>query len=312
MCCWVYKPKGVEMIDREEMVNIVNTNPDGIGIAYTNNGELHYAKGFMTFTEFEKFYNKLAKVIDIKNEALLFHARITTTKSVKPFQCHPFIITDNEKELYNLHGTSDLIFVHNGSMQNFYSFNKKLSDTQNFNLYILSKMKALDKEFYKKDFYLNWIADLTQKSNDMYNRFCIMDKDGYASFVGDVIKKENGIVYANENHKFDIISYLDGYYKKVKVKLCKLSAILPPKNLRFATYQNNEILDIIQNVSGVTYWIDKNCNIYIEDNDFLPNKQIIMNTEQTLICVDDDMQIYGVDLRKINIFKEKDIYISNY
>ena len=49
MCCWVYKPKGVEMIDREEMKSIVNTNPDGIGIAYTKNGQLNFAKGFMTF-----------------------------------------------------------------------------------------------------------------------------------------------------------------------------------------------------------------------------------------------------------------------
>lgn len=310
MCCWVYKPKGVEMIDREEMKSIVNTNPDGIGIAYTKNGQLNFAKGFMTFDEFEKFYDKLIKVINVKDEAMLFHARITTTKSVKPFQCHPFVVTNNVEDLYKLHGTTDMLFVHNGSMQNFYSFNKKLSDTQNFDLHILSKMKQLDNKFYKKEFYLNWISDLTQKAGDSYNRFCFMDSTGYASFVGDVIKKDNGLVYANENHKFDIRAYFNEFYDVAKVKAYRVRNIIPPKNTRFAIWKDGIVVDVLQNVEGFVYWVDSNGVLYLEES--YGNNTIIVCTNQILVCVDENMKTSKLKLdnictKVITVYHEKNL-----
>lgn len=312
MCCWVYKPKGVDMISREEMEKIVVANPDGIGIAYTYNGSLYFAKGFMSFAEFEKFYNVLEKTISIKDSNVLFHSRITTTKSVKPFQCHPFVVTDNEKDLSKLHGEAELVFVHNGSMQNFYSFNKKLSDTQNFDLHILSKMQKLNPKFYLDEFYLKWIEDLTQKSNDSYNRFCFMDKDGNATFVGDVVKKENGIVYSNENHCMNISSYFDAFYTEVTDRIASVPCVNMQKHIFGIINSDNEIVDVVQPSTDGIYYINKNNDVYICEE--INNMKLYFFTGYKIVLL--DKNTLSVSKEQINLssichFTSRSVYFAN-
>lgn len=267
MCTWLYKPKNVEMVDDEEILSMYTKNPDGIGIAYTFNGTVKYAKGFMTFKEFKKYYDLLKYKIDLKKEAVLLHCRITTTKSKTPQQCHPFIITTNDDELNALKGSCDLIFAHNGSMKNFYSFDTKKSDTQNFSIRILAKMQELDENFYKNSFFQKWIEELTQDAGDKYNRLVFMNKDGDAFFIGDVVKKDNGLVYANENHKTKE-NYLKVYYTSKYYSLMPINATsLALNDGDIVQIMYNDIVEdvVTKQNSETVYWINTDNKVFIED-----------------------------------------------
>lgn len=200
MCNWVASPKGIEIPKKEERKRLWDRNPDGAGIFYTNNGKVRYNKGFMNYEEFEKFLYVLQKKIDLKAEACVIHYRVTTTKTVKRHLTHPFHVSDCEKKMNELKGTSDLMYCHNGSMNSFYKYSKESSDTRNIGLLMFAKMIQLDKEFYRKDFFKKWIEEMTQANNDKYNRFCFLDGEGNIETIGDV-KFEEGRTYANFNHK---------------------------------------------------------------------------------------------------------------
>jgi predicted glutamine amidotransferase len=213
MCTWLYKPKNEKMVSKEERNLMWETNPHGGGVMWAIGGKVEYAKGFTTFDEMEKFLMALDIKLGLDNLALVLHYRITTTKSKKPQQTHPFYITSDKKKLLQLRGQDDVIFCHNGSMNSFYDYDSKLSDTQNFSIEILSMFREIDPQFYKKEQFLKRIERLTSNEKDKYNRFCFLDGEGMAYTVGDVTKEGN-LIYANLNHRV-MADYTSTYYDKL-------------------------------------------------------------------------------------------------
>lgn len=210
MCNFVICKKGKPLISKEERQKMFDANSDGCGLMYSHNGKVHVLKGFMSNDEFEKVIYNLEQRIDLTNETVVLHYRISTTPKVTPSLTHPHIISSVESDFKKLKFSDSIAFVHNGSISNYYNYNKKMSDTQNFSLQMLSKMRKIDSRFYEKKEYLDWIKSLTSSLDDKYNRFCFLDGAGNYYTVGDVLEKD-GYIYANENH-LSFEAYEDTYY----------------------------------------------------------------------------------------------------
>lgn len=266
MCTFLGKKAGMEMVSREERKLMWDTNSDGGGVMWAVDGKVHWAKGFMTFDEFEKFLMALDCKYGLKELPMVLHYRITTTKSKRPAQTHPHKITTVKEEILKLRGTDDVVFCHNGSMNSFYDYNKKLSDTQNFSLEVLGKMRMVDSEFYKKKFYIDWIESLTQSEADNYNRFIFLDKNGDLFTAGD-ITEENGYIYANLNHRV-FMDYTTSYYKDLEptllMKLNQFSCgMFSVKDILKVVHSSGHVLDVIsKNKNADVYAIDCEGRVY--------------------------------------------------
>lgn len=115
MCLAIYKPKN-RTISKEILLYAQTVNPDGIGIAYSDQQGLHVYK-----TIDEQKTLKLFEIIsnNLKNFDVLIHLRYATRGEVNDSNCHPFL---NEKKTFAI--------IHNGTFSGFGSNLK--SDTKEF------------------------------------------------------------------------------------------------------------------------------------------------------------------------------------
>ncbi|MGL4948753.1 MAG: hypothetical protein ACRC5M_00080 [Anaeroplasmataceae bacterium] len=275
MCVWTACGKNVELPKKEERKLMWQGNPDGAGVFWTENNTVKYAKGFMKNEAFEKFLSALEKRIDLTAESVVLHYRISTTKSTSRCQTHPFPITNDIKKMGNLKGEEDVVYCHNGSMNSFYDYFRYTSDTMNFGLLNLSRMKMIDKEFYKKKMYQDWIEELTSSNKDRYNRFCFLDKNGEIHTVGDVLSDESGRIYSNKDYEFTagwVDKYMNAYYDVKQVDLLVFGINTVYKNgvinvLEKDGSQYEHYDTITRTWNNGKYAIDKSCNVYIYDKE---------------------------------------------
>lgn len=289
MCNWVASKRGQKRIEVKELKSMWNRNPDGGGIMFEHEGKVHIYKGFMEFDEFAKFYDHIHKKVNLDERASVIHFRISTTKSVNREQCHPFPITSEEKEFESYVFTDDVAYVHNGSINNFYGYKKKFSDTQNIGLFLFSKMRELDKEFYKKDFFKNWIEEVSQTEKDNYNRFAFLDKDGNIETVGDV-SEHNGYVYANLNHVEYVSKNREFYRNLFKEGVVKVALIAEG-------YIHDTVLGVktpVTETNMFEYGVDKDGMVFkhspVTDSYVLSVGTEILDMEGTKVKLDADSE----------------------
>lgn len=91
---------------KENLLGAENFNKDGGGMAWIENGKVHYKKGLKA----EEMY----KIYEERNLQLpiVIHFRIASVGGVKKQLCHPFPITKNAET--NLEGITDAVLFHNG------------------------------------------------------------------------------------------------------------------------------------------------------------------------------------------------------
>jgi predicted glutamine amidotransferase len=152
---------------------------------------------------FSDFYNTLLdydKKYNFKNKNILLHFRIGTSGGITPQKTQPFIISNDTAILNDTITAGGLAFGHNGVLKDF-TYNSRLSDTQNFTKDILYTLYQIDKKFYRN-----------RKCNKIINtlrgdsKFIILDNKGKLHFYGDFIYY-NGTYYSN---------YTYAYYYKPK------------------------------------------------------------------------------------------------
>ena len=73
-------------ISEQELNQAWNTNPDGAGLAYIEDGHVHYVRGFMN----RAYYVETVQELQSKH-ALLLHLRISTGAGVTPQGTHPYV-----------------------------------------------------------------------------------------------------------------------------------------------------------------------------------------------------------------------------
>ena len=119
MCIAIYKPKDVT-ISKAALQRCFKANPDGAGFMFAEDNQLHTYKGYFSFKNFYKAYQKH------ETKQALVHFRIKTHGKTNKQNCHPFLVNDR------------LGFIHNGIINGY--GNDRLSDTIQFNNAILKKI----------------------------------------------------------------------------------------------------------------------------------------------------------------------------
>ena len=94
MCLAIHKPKGKTIPEHYLMEGMAN-NKDGAGFCYFDGYKVVIEKGFFTWKEFIKAYNK------IKQYECLIHFRWATHGSICQANCHPFESFDGSAVIHN-------------------------------------------------------------------------------------------------------------------------------------------------------------------------------------------------------------------
>ena len=123
MCIAIYKPKDVT-ISKAALQRCFVANPDGAGFMFAEDNQLHTYKGYFSFKNFYKAYQKH------ETKQALVHFRIKTHGKTNKQNCHPFLVNDR------------LGFIHNGIINGY--GNDRLSDTIQFNNAILKTWDRKD------------------------------------------------------------------------------------------------------------------------------------------------------------------------
>ena len=202
MCIAILKKNGHE-ISKQTLKNCFDSNPDGAGFMFADNGSLFIHKGFMNFDTFYKSYKKT----NTKDKTTLIHFRIKTHGAISKENCHPFLVSDY------------LGFIHNGVID--IKTKGTESDTMSFNRNYLKKIKSLHK-LIKSNGIKKLIADRIENS-----KLVFLDKFGKYTIINEKMGQwDNGSWFSNSSYKtpkfgYDYGGYCDnGYYNMYEDSLC--------------------------------------------------------------------------------------------
>ena len=194
MCIIAAKPIGVEPPTRSILENCFNNNPDGAGFMLATAGNVRIHKGFMTFDDFWRVYEKDLKRVNPKETAIVYHFRISTQGGVTPGGTHPFPVSSSPDMLTKTSVRCNLGVAHNGviSLTSSYAKNQIYSDTQLFIMDYLSKLDKLHPTWYKSKVGRELVEEL------IGSKLAILDKDGTIETIGDFNEFE-GVLYSNHS-----------------------------------------------------------------------------------------------------------------
>lgn len=211
MCIIVAKNKGVAMPNKEILERCFDYNSDGAGYMFVKNGKVHINKGFMTFDSFYKSLEKLNKVHNLEEHAIVMHFRISTGGNVDGGNCHPYPITSNEKHLRRTQFITDLGMAHNGIISDYSHKSALFNDTQLFVRDCVSVIKSIKPDFLHDERVMNLLKDVAG------SKLCFLDSDENIHFIGDFIKDKD-VYYSNNTYltyysypRRGSYTYLNGY-----------------------------------------------------------------------------------------------------
>jgi hypothetical protein len=208
MCIIVSKEKGIELPMMEVFKRCFTANPDGAGIMYASEGEVHIRKGFMEYEAFEKELNALKeKLGDLTDVAMAFHFRISTAGNVDGGNCHPYPIVDNEAIMRRHSYDTDLGFMHNGILR---EWDPPKGSVINDSMTFARDCASLLKDAYGYNMLENpRVYRLVDKERET-SRFCFLDKDGNMTLFGSWEEDYNGVMFSNTSY----LPYAEryGYY----------------------------------------------------------------------------------------------------
>lgn len=213
MCIIVAKKSGVNIPKKAILKNCFTNNPDGAGFMYSLHNKTIIKKGY---TDFETFYNDLMqaqKIHNLYNKNVVLHFRIATSGGKTPAKTHPFILTNNEAALNSIDIQANAPGIaHNGVLSQF-TYNKLLSDTQNYIKDFLYNIYKVNKHFYNNK-YINAII------NQSLNTSKLAIIDGAKLITYGKFTEEDGILYSNDTYKQKYYTYYNAdawcdaeYYK---------------------------------------------------------------------------------------------------
>ena len=183
MCVAVYKP-AKSIIARETAYNCWETNSDGAGFMFVENGKLRVYKGFTTFKKFWRRYDH--EMTRMSHPKTVLHFRIKTHGKIDFNNCHPH------------HVNESVALVHNGVLNNVKIKNTDYSDTYHF----AKMLREMPADFMVKESCMELIVNYigyTSKVILMNNQDQVMiinEKSG--TWDGG---EENKVWYSNTSFK---------------------------------------------------------------------------------------------------------------
>lgn len=194
MCIICYKPKGKEYPSKKEVKMMWLQNSDGGGFMYSDGESITIKKGFMTFND---FYREYQKIRPRKDYSVIMHFRIATHGGISKEMCQPFPMSRNNKDLKALFLENQHIGIAHNGIIDMCSHAKTISDTALFiRDYMIPLYMHMD-----RDIALDIIGGCTNGS-----RLAIMHSDGDTLLLGKWIK-DNDRYYSNDSYKKPKVKY---------------------------------------------------------------------------------------------------------
>ncbi len=159
MCIAIYNNK--DLLTKKTLQNCWNSNDDGAGMLWVEDGQLQVYKQLKSFKAFFKKYQEVRKV----TEKVVLHFRIRTHGVVDERNIHPFIVDET------------VGFVHNGIINDFSYGVSEFSDTWHFNEFL----KDMPKHFTKSSSVMALISDFI----GTYNKLIFMGNDNEVLIVNE-------------------------------------------------------------------------------------------------------------------------------
>lgn len=178
MCIIAIQPIGTK-IKENILRNCWESNNDGAGIMYVENGKIIVQRELHNFNEFMRIKRNADRI----GGNIVIHFRIATSGGINEKNLHPFKINES------------IYFCHNGILDIDVPINSPINDTQIFNNYF---MKGLPVDFVNN----NAIMQLLEYSIGDRNKFVFLDSSGQFHVLNERAGKwDNGIWYSNESYK---------------------------------------------------------------------------------------------------------------
>lgn len=193
MCIIATYPAGI-VPAKQEIINMIEHNPDGVGIAWADNLRVHVIKGLSDEAAICEIIEEI-----IPNDApILFHARIATSGGVSAGACHPYPITARPANMRETFATYRVpVLAHNGVLHDFTPDKtmRNINDSMLFNARVIyplyhSRLAQRDRD--------NIIISALGNTN----KIAILEPCGIIRHYGrGWIKTPAGICYSNDSYK---------------------------------------------------------------------------------------------------------------
>lgn len=172
MCILITKEKCVNFPSKRNIINCVNSNPDGFAMSYNEDGKIVTFKT-LDAREFIAEYERVTESHSPYNTAMIIHARIATHGSVKESNCHCW-----HSEVLG----SEISFAHNGILS--IKAEGDMTDSETFLRKYLQPCRKLSEFLSTVERYIG------------SSKFALLDTDGNIMRFGAFIE-ERGVQYSN-------------------------------------------------------------------------------------------------------------------
>lgn len=295
MCIIVAKEKNSKLPSIETLRNCFTNNPDGAGFMYVKDNGVIIDKGYMTWKDFEKRYNKLCRRYNnFKNKALVMHFRIGTSGGNIPQNTHPYPIYEdtNSGDVHKTYARAKLGMVHNGVISSYTPKDKtsKHNDTQEFIMKYITPLYKHYKDFYKNDYIMEGLSDITG------SRLAFLDTEENIYYVGDFNVYEE-CMFSNTTYRswtYTYNTYYGGYndywdkysfnqdYKSLYDKFDNDEYYITLEKNWFVAYNdtwkevgdetllyNLDTLELYREYDGELEFISDNCSVFDENYELI-------------------------------------------
>lgn len=193
MCIIATYPAGIAPA-KQEIINMIERNPDGVGIAWAHDQHVHVLKGLSD----EVAVSEIIEEIIPENSPILFHARIATSGGISAGVCHPYPITAKFANMRETFATYRVpVIAHNGVLHDYTPDKtmRKINDSMLFNARVIyplyhSRLAQRDRD--------NIIISALGSSN----KIAILEPCGIIRHYGrGWIKTPAGVCYSNDSYK---------------------------------------------------------------------------------------------------------------
>lgn len=201
--CLIICEKGHGQIPTEdELKRGYSSNPDGIGIAWKDNGGVYFKKsiGFGEMLGRLKYAgrNKLPYIV---------HFRVATIGGRAPQLCHPFPLTTKPEDLFRLEGRTKGVLAHNGTWR---SWDKMIEDK--------SLVKRIENANWSDSAVIAWLLSqgktITLSQIGYGHRIAVLSVKRGLDLYGDFMEDpKTGINYSNRYWNYTTSNYGKSRYE---------------------------------------------------------------------------------------------------
>ena len=178
-------------------------NPEGAGVAWAEDGLVHYRKGFMKLKDLKHFYNSR----DFPFPHVV-HFRIVSSGATSPEQTHPFIMSRTSPLLLSYDGLESVLF-HNGTYRDWTAILAQIavaSETKIEGAVNDTRTCAIVGAFVPA-----WLETIAKES---ISRFAVLKPDGTVELMGRWDDLDTDIPVSNTYWKTRSISTTEHNWEK--------------------------------------------------------------------------------------------------